>query len=78
MVDNRPTHTTASGPRPTREECIRRAGRTLAIAYRELETLPIEEAAARAYTPTGPSLEELKARIAAARAATPTPTAKAS
>ena len=38
-------------------------GEALAQAYIELETLPVEEAARRAYTPGGPSLDELIRRI---------------
>ena len=41
------------------------AGEALAQAYLNLETLPVEEAARRAYTPTGPSIEELEQGIRA-------------
>lgn len=51
----------------TREQAVREAGEVLAEAYRLLVELPVEEAARRAYTPTGPSLAELKARIRARR-----------
>jgi len=53
----------------TREAAIAAAGRDLAEAYLLLDELPVEEAARRAYTPTGPPLEELEARIRARRAA---------
>jgi hypothetical protein len=39
------------------------AGEALAQAYEELDTLPVAEAARRAYTPTGPPLAELEQRI---------------
>ena len=42
-------------------------GEALAQAYINLETLPVEEAARRAYTPTGPSIEELEQAIRARR-----------
>ncbi|MFD6030512.1 hypothetical protein ACFWE5_07335 [Cellulosimicrobium funkei] len=58
------------GQRPTREQCIAAAGRTLAVAYQQLDELPVAEAARRAYTPTGPSLDELERRIAARRGLT--------
>lgn len=54
---------------PSREEAIAAAGRTFAEAYQLLDELPVEEAARRAYTPTGPPLAELEARIRARRAA---------
>jgi hypothetical protein len=41
----------------------------LAEGYRLLDTLPVEEAARRAWTPTGPAIPELEARIRARRAA---------
>jgi hypothetical protein len=43
------------------------AARPVAVAYRLLDTLPVAEAARRAFTPTGPSLSELEARITARR-----------
>lgn len=52
----------------TRAEAIAAAGRDLAEAYVLLEELPVEEAARRAFTPTGPSLEVLEQRIRARRA----------
>jgi hypothetical protein len=51
----------------TKEEAIASMGEALAEAYELLETLPIEEAARIAYTPTGPSMEELVRRITARR-----------
>lgn len=54
---------------PTREEAIKAAGRSLAQAYHLRDTLPVEEAARIAYTPTGPSIAELEARIRAHREA---------
>lgn len=53
--------------RVTRKEAIHAAAQSLAEAYHLLDTLPVDEAARRAYTPTGPSLENLKARIHARR-----------
>ena len=52
----------------TRAEAIAAAGRDLAEAYVLLDELPVEEAARRAFTPTGPSLEVLEQRIRARRA----------
>lgn len=52
----------------SREDAIRAAGRDLAEAYTLLEELPVEEAARRAFTPTGPPLHVLEARIRARRA----------
>lgn len=52
----------------SREDAIRAAGRDLAEAYQLLEELPVEEAARRAFTPTGPPLHVLEARIRARRA----------
>lgn len=57
----------------TRASAIAAAGRDLAEAYHLLDELPVEEAARRAYTPTGPSLEVLEDRIRARRAARSTP-----
>lgn len=51
----------------TREECIAAAGAVLAHAYYVADLWPVEAAARMAYTPTGPSIEELEARIAARR-----------
>lgn len=55
-------------PTPSREDAIRAAGRDLAEAYQLLEELPVEEAARRAFTPTGPPLHVLVDRIRARRA----------
>lgn len=51
----------------TREECIAEAGRCLAQAIYLANTLPVAEAARLAYTPTGPSVEEIERRIRARR-----------
>ena len=47
----------------TREEAIYRAGRTLAEGIRRMQEGTPREAAERAYTPGGPSVDELEARI---------------
>ncbi|MGC0143185.1 hypothetical protein [Pseudactinotalea sp. Z1732] len=52
----------------SREQAIKAAGQAFAEAYQLLDELPVEEAARRAYTPTGPPLAELEARIRARRA----------
>lgn len=52
----------------SRAEAIAAAGRDLAEAYQLLDELPVEEAARRAYTPTGPPLEVLEQRIRVRRA----------
>jgi hypothetical protein len=52
----------------TRQEAIDTAAVCIAEAYRLLDTLPVEEAAKRAWTPTGPSIPELEALIRARRA----------
>ena len=48
------------------------AGQAFAEGYAILDdpAVPVAEAARRAHTPTGPSLDELQARIAARRART--------
>ncbi|MFF2621200.1 hypothetical protein [Oerskovia jenensis] len=46
------------------------AAQPIAVAYHLLDTLPVAEAARRAFTPTGPPLVELEARIVARRAGT--------
>lgn len=51
----------------TRDDAIRAAGEVLAMARAELADLPPREAAERAWTPTGPSLDELEQRIRAMR-----------
>lgn len=54
----------------TRAEAIEGAARALALAYVTLYGLDgtsVEDAAKAAYTPTGPSLEELIIRIRAKR-----------
>lgn len=53
---------------PSRDDAIRAAGRDIAEAYHLLDELPVEEAARRAFTPTGPPLHVLEARIRARRA----------
>lgn len=53
---------------PPSPEAIRAAAQCFAEAYRLLDTLPVEEAARRAWTPTGPSIPELEARIRGRRA----------
>lgn len=58
----------SSNRRPTRAQAIAAAGRDIAEAYLLLEELPVEEAARRTFTPTGPPLEDLEARIRARRA----------
>jgi len=53
--------------KPTRAAAFANAGRSFAQALYLLDTLPVEEAARGAYTPTGPSIEELERRIRARR-----------
>jgi hypothetical protein len=48
-------------------EAINAAGRIVLEARRVRDSLPVEEAARRAWTPTGPSIEELEAMIRAQR-----------
>jgi hypothetical protein len=45
------------------EDRAREAERVLAVARRERTSLPPREAARRAYTPGGPSLDEIEAAI---------------
>lgn len=57
------------GARPTRDECVRKAGQRLAEAVARRDALTVEEAARQAYSPdSGPSLPELERRIRARRA----------
>lgn len=51
----------------TRGEAISAAARIFVEACRVRDSLPVEEAARQAYTPTGPSIEELEQRIRAQR-----------
>lgn len=53
----------------TREEAIENAARSIAHAYLSLWEGSAREAAERAYTPGGPSVDELEARIVAYREA---------
>lgn len=53
----------------TREEACRAAGAAFAEGLILRDSLPVEEAARIAYTPTGPSIEELEERIRARRKA---------
>lgn len=53
----------------TRAQAIAAAGRTFAEARRIRDSLPVEEAARRAYTPTGPPIPELERMIRAQRGA---------
>ena len=57
-------------PRTAQHHAIVAAGTCLAEARALRDSLPVAEAARRAYTPTGPSLAELEHRIAARRNAT--------
>ena len=52
----------------TREQAIDEAAEVFAQAIRLRDSLPVEEAARLAYTPTGPSLPELEDMIRAQRA----------
>lgn len=47
----------------TYEEAINRAGKAVAVAFQRVQEGTPREAAERAYTPSGPSLDELEARI---------------
>ncbi len=49
---------------------VSEAGRILARARVRRDSLPVEQAAAEAYVPGGPSVDELADRIRALRAAT--------
>ena len=51
----------------SRDEAIRAAAVALAVGYEVLENAPLEEAVEAAFTPTGPSREELRRRICARR-----------
>ncbi len=50
-----------------RDEAISAAGRAFAEGRAVRDSLTVEEAARRAYTPTGPSLDELEQRIRESR-----------
>lgn len=56
---------------PTREEAIAAAGQVLALVRAELADLTPREQAEAAYTPTGPSVDELEDRIRARRGLRP-------
>lgn len=51
----------------SRASAIAAAGAALSEARRVRDSLPVEEAARRAYTPTGPSIPELERMIRAQR-----------
>lgn len=51
----------------TRAECIDAAGRALAAGLALRDSLPPRQAADLAWTPGGPSIQELEARIRADR-----------
>lgn len=51
----------------TREQAITAAAAAIVEGRRQRDSLPVAEAARRAFTPTGPALPELEARIAARR-----------
>jgi hypothetical protein len=53
--------------RVTREQAIANAARIFIEACRYADSLPVEEAARQAYTPTGPSIPELERKIRAQR-----------
>jgi hypothetical protein len=48
---------------PPSEQAIRNAGRTLALGRQLIATMTPRQQAEAAYTPTGPSVDELEARI---------------
>lgn len=50
-----------------REQCIKAAGAALARARARRDSLPPREAAEEAWTPGGPTVDELEARIIAQR-----------
>ena len=52
----------------TREQALAGAAQAFAEARELRDTLPVAEAARRAWTPTGPTVAELEQRIAARRA----------
>lgn len=62
-----PSQQSAPASRPTREEVFAAAGRALAEGYRQMLTIPLEEAVDAAWSPSGPSREDLRARIVAYR-----------
>ena len=51
----------------TRAEAVKAAGQCFAEGLILRDSLPVEEAARRAYTPTGPSIPEIEAKIRAQR-----------
>jgi hypothetical protein len=51
----------------TRAEAVKAAGQCFAEGLILRDSLPVEEAARLAYTPTGPSIAELEAKIRAQR-----------
>jgi uncharacterized protein YdaT len=53
----------------TREQAVAAAGAAVAEGYAQLDSLPLAEAVERAWTPTGPSRDELTERISARRRA---------
>lgn len=57
----------------TRAEALAAAAVCFAEARELRDSLPVEEAARIAYTPTGPSIEELERRIRARRTETTRP-----
>jgi hypothetical protein len=48
---------------PPSDAAIRNAGRTLALGRQLIATMTPRQQAEAAYTPTGPSVDELEARI---------------
>lgn len=60
----------------TRQECIAQAGRVLAQARADLAVLSPREQAEAAYTPSGPSVDEIEDRIRVRRGMTPIHDAK--
>ena len=64
MSAHLPAHVPTAVPS---REAITAAGRIIAEARRVRDSLPVDEAARRAWTPTGPPLAELEALIRAQR-----------
>lgn len=56
---------------PSRDECVSQAGRVLAQARADLAVLSPREQAEAAYTPSGPSVDEIEDRIRLRRGMTP-------
>lgn len=61
---------------PSRQQCVDQAGRVLAQARVDLAVLSPREQAEAAYTPSGPSVDEIEDRIRVRRGMAPIHDAK--